>query len=177
MKNLDTPKKLQIAKARENGMREKDVANLFNCSIWTVRRIFSQSKVGKNLHRSLKSGRRPITTTKEDRAVIQMVKNDPNKTSTDGRQMMKDQFNKVVSSETIRRRLNQAGLYARRAARQPLMNSKHRKQRLDFARTYRSWTISDWAKVLFSDETKINLFHADGNHLIRRPTGKWYTLK
>ena len=175
--SLTTPDKKKVAEARATGMPEKDVANLFKCSVRTVRRIFAQQKAGKDLHRGLKSGRPPITTPREDRAVVNFVKIDPKRNATDGSDKMKEDFNKVVSPETIRRRLNCTGLYARRAVLKPLMTPKHRKQRLEFARTYRNWTTDDWAKVLFTDETKVNLFHADGNHLIRRPVGKRYALK
>ena len=175
--NLSTPDKEKLVEMRKNGMSEKKTGELFKCSTRTVRRIFAQGKTGGNLHRGSKRGRLPITTAREDRAVVNFVKEDPNRNATDGKTYVKDRFGKVVSPDTIGRRLDRAGLYTRRAAHKPLTKIEHRKQRLQFSRTYASWTRDDWAKVLFTDETKINLFHADGNHLIRRPIGKRYSLK
>lgn len=34
------------------------------------------------------------------------------------------------------------------------------------------WTVRDWNKVLFSDESKFNIFGSDGRQYVRRPKGK-----
>lgn len=31
------------------------------------------------------------------------------------------------------------------------------------------WTIADWKKVVWSDESKFNLFNSDGIHYVHRP--------
>src|SRR5690348_9314803 len=86
-------------------------------------------------------------------------------TSTEGTRLVKRFTNKDISRWTVSRRLIQAGLFNRRPVRKPLMTSSHRKQRLQFARTYQSWTVEDWSKVIFVDESKVNLFFPNGNHL------------
>ena len=35
-------------------------------------------------------------------------------------------------------------------------------KRLLFARGHRNWTVDDWKKVIWSDETKINRYMSDG---------------
>ena len=42
-----------------------------------------QGKTGGNLHRGSKSGRLPTKTAREDRAVVNFVKGDPNRNATD----------------------------------------------------------------------------------------------
>ncbi|KAG0778309.1 hypothetical protein G6F16_005185 [Rhizopus arrhizus] len=37
-----------------------------------------------------------------------------------------------------------------------------RKARLEWALAHRYWTIDDWRKVIFSDESKINVWGSDG---------------
>ncbi len=39
---------------------------------------------------------------------------------------------------------------------------KNRKKRLEFARRHEHWTEADWARVIWSDETKINRIGSDG---------------
>ena len=46
--------------------------------------------------------------------------------------------------------------------KKPLLTVNHRRQRLDFARRYKEWTVEDWKRVIWSDETKINRFQSDG---------------
>ncbi|KAG1276324.1 hypothetical protein G6F66_012569 [Rhizopus arrhizus] len=52
--------------------------------------------------------------------------------------------------------------YARRKKRQPLLTYNHRKQRLAWAKKYQNWSILQWHQVVFSDETKINIWGSDG---------------
>jgi hypothetical protein len=37
----------------------------------------------------------------------------------------------------------------------------HRRKRMDFALSHKNWTIKDWKKVFWSDETKINHFSSN----------------
>ena len=45
--------------------------------------------------------------------------------------------------------------------KQPLLSAKHYKARFDFAIAHKDWTIKDWKKVIWSDETKINCLGSD----------------
>ena len=46
--------------------------------------------------------------------------------------------------------------------KKPYLSEKHKKARLEFAKRHKDWTIEDWKKVIWSDETKINIFGSDG---------------
>lgn len=43
---------------------------------------------------------------------------------------------------------------------------------MNFAQTYVNWSVSKWKTVLFSDESKFNLFNSDGKCHVRRKTGE-----
>ena len=43
-----------------------------------------------------------------------------------------------------------------------MLSKHHRKARLDFAISHQHWTVEDWKKVVWSDETKINCLGSDG---------------
>ena len=43
-----------------------------------------------------------------------------------------------------------------------LLSQKHRKKRLDWAISHKNWTVEDWKRVVWSDETKINQLGSDG---------------
>jgi hypothetical protein len=75
-----------------------------------------------------------------------------------------------VCPQTVRNALNKEGLVARVKARKPLLWPRHFKARLNFCRRYKSWTAADWARVIFSDETKINQMGSDGRVYV---WGKW----
>ncbi|KAG1135725.1 hypothetical protein G6F38_012577 [Rhizopus arrhizus] len=54
------------------------------------------------------------------------------------------------------------GFKAQPKRKVPLLSAKHRKARLEWALAHRYWTIDDWRKVIFSDESKINVWGSDG---------------
>ncbi|CDQ99897.1 unnamed protein product, partial [Oncorhynchus mykiss] len=65
---------------------------------------------------------------------------------------------------TISRILHKSGLYGRVARRKPFLKDIHKKCRLKFATSHLGDTPNMWKKVLWSDESKIELF---GNNAIR----------
>ena len=40
--------------------------------------------------------------------------------------------------------------------KQPFLSKKHRRLRIDFAEAHKDWTVEDWKRVIWSNETKIN---------------------
>lgn len=68
-------------------------------------------------------------------------------------------------------------MHGRRPAKKPLISKKNAKIRLQFAQEHLNWTVADWKKVLWSDESKFNLFNDDGKGYIRRPKNERYNPK
>ena len=62
------------------------------------------------------------------------------------------------SSRTVRRRLDDAGLYGRVSRK----TDRHKLIRLNWAKEHKNWSVHDWNKVIWSDESKFNLFGSDG---------------
>ena len=67
-----------------------------------------------------------------------------------------------VCDRTVRNALHEAGLGAMEKEKRPKLSAKNIRARLQFAKLHQYWTISDWERVIFSDETKINRFCSDG---------------
>ena len=59
-----------------------------------------------------------------------------------------------ASSWTIRRELQRIGINSRVARRKPKLTKKHKRARLDWCRKH---VATDWSKVVFSDESSIEL--------------------
>ena len=68
---------------------------------------------------------------------------------------LKSIANIPISEQTIRRRFQEEGIRKWRGLKRPLLNSKHAKQRLQWAREHKDWTVEDWAKVVWSNESAI----------------------
>ncbi|GFT69995.1 HTH_Tnp_Tc3_2 domain-containing protein [Trichonephila clavipes] len=63
----------------------------------------------------------------------------------------------VPSRETIRRRLTEVGLRSRRPLRRLPLTPHHRQCRLDFCRPRAILSVTDWRRVIFSDESRFSL--------------------
>ncbi len=78
-----------------------------------------------------------------------------------------------VSAQTIRRTLHQIG----RPRRKPLLKMMHKKARKQFAEDKQTKYMDYWKLVLWSDETKINLFGSDGVKRVWHQPGDEYKDK
>ena len=69
---------------------------------------------------------------------------------------------KQFSTSTVRRTLNMCNFSPVVKQKKPLLRSKNIKDRLRWAQCHKYWTLDDWKRVIWSDETKINRFGSDG---------------
>ncbi len=82
-----------------------------------------------------------------------------------------------ISAQTIRRTLHQIGLHGCRPRRKPFLKMMHKKARKQFAEDKQTKDMDYWNHVLWSDETKINLFGSDGVKRVWWQPGEEYKDK
>jgi transposase len=70
-------------------------------------------------------------------------------------QELKSIYNIPISTRTIQRRLRTTGVRKWRAVKRALLTTDHTKEHLKWAKAHQGWTIEDWAKVIWSDESAI----------------------
>lgn len=90
---------------------------------------------------------------------------------------MEEDYGLDISVSTMKRRLKDAGLFERRPVKKPFISKKNRVARIKFAKDHLNWDTQKWSKVLFSDESKFNLFGSDGISYVRRPVNTRYDPK
>ncbi|GFX35089.1 transposable element Tc1 transposase [Trichonephila clavipes] len=71
-----------------------------------------------------------------------------------------------VSAETVRNVIRHAGYSSRVARKKPFISLQNQKKRLEFAKTHPLKTGNFWKKVIFSDESKFNIFGSDGRRTV-----------
>ncbi|GFY25073.1 transposable element Tcb2 transposase [Trichonephila clavipes] len=62
-----------------------------------------------------------------------------------------------ISRQTVYRRLNHAGLYARRPAVCIPLKPARNRARLNWSLKHQHWSMGEWANVMFSDESRFSL--------------------
>ena len=104
-------------------------------------------------------GRPRLLTGRDDRLIARKIRES---TTDNAKALVRDIADLNVSAQTVRRSLKRQGFLATPKKKKPFLSKRHKKLRLEFAEAYQYWTISDWRKVIFSDESKVNRFWSDG---------------
>lgn len=67
-----------------------------------------------------------------------------------------------VSARTVHRNLSEDGLYGRVRWKKPYLSALNVKQQRTWVQEVAGWGMDQWRLVVFSDESKFNLFGSDG---------------
>ncbi|GFS97212.1 transposable element Tcb2 transposase [Trichonephila clavipes] len=131
-------------------------------------RLWDQYQSEDSVSRRPVPGRSRATTPAEDRFLALSARR---RRTTTVPQLVADHFQasgKRISATTVRNRLHNAGLYARRPVVCVPLNGRQRRNRLCWAREHVSWTQQQWASVLFTDESRFTMESDSGRLLIWR---------
>lgn len=154
----------------EDGWSERQIAVRLNLSKTTVHDIIQVIKQTGSAVPKKQPGKTRITSRQTDNMIRRAAVSNPSISSSQIRAQLPK--NVVVSTRTIRRRLLiDAGLRSYRPAVKPRLSPKNIKDRLIFCRTHKDWTVDQWRRVLFSDETQIKQFQPH-RALVRRPSNQ-----
>lgn len=157
-----------------DGKSYAEVSQLLKCSKSTVSKVVKKFKEIGSLKNQKRSGRPRKTSPREDRKLIKHLKKNRFVTSSKlNSEWHKDGVD--VSDITVRRRLAEKKYSFCKAKKKPLLTTKHKKDRLKWAKEHKSWSIEQWKQVLFTDESRICLFYGDncGSHVYRKSEEKF----
>ncbi|GBM85247.1 hypothetical protein AVEN_275110-1 [Araneus ventricosus] len=76
------------------------------------------------------------------------------------------------SEHTVQRTLLDIGLCSSCPTRVPLLAKHHRQLRLQWAREHRDWTMDEWKRIAWSDESRFLIHHVDSCVRVRRLPGE-----
>ncbi|KAL6467397.1 hypothetical protein MHYP_G00252010 [Metynnis hypsauchen] len=77
-----------------------------------------------------------------------------------------------ISRTTVKRRLRKSGLHGQIAARKPLLRRGNKQKRFVWAKKHKEWTLDQWKSVLWSDESKFEIFGSNRRVFVRRRKGE-----
>ena len=153
------------------GKTYQEVSSLLSIPKSTITYTFKRYQQGYGVCDRPKCGRPRKTTPRLDKLIRRKSVKDPRKSAIEISRELSEVNLCNVSRSTVTRRLHDFGLFGRKSVKKPYISKKNQKARLEFAKQHLNWTVEQWSKVGFSDESKYNLFGSDGQRYVRRPVG------
>ncbi|GFS89966.1 transposable element Tcb1 transposase [Trichonephila clavipes] len=110
------------------------------------------------------------TTRREDQRIVRQALVDPTVT----RSTIRADVGVEIFSQTVSRHLAEKNLKSKNPFCALPLTPKHRQLRLQWCQARSMWNVTDWQKVVFSDESRFVL--GTGDNLVRvwRRPGEWY---
>jgi len=149
----------EAMKLLKEGLSTREVAKQLDVSHTTVHRIASIDKENIPVQ---KAGRPRKITTETVEHIRLNLKRGLLKSASAGLTQANEINPVPISDRTLRRRLRESGLIAKRKVKRPALKRQHIHGRMQFVKKYKEWTEDDWANVVWSDESKINKICSDG---------------
>ncbi|GFT07651.1 transposable element Tc1 transposase [Trichonephila clavipes] len=148
------------------GWSTRRVAGKVDPSECAVRNCWEQWTREGTHARKTGSGATRKTTRREDRRIVRQALVDPTVT----RSTIREDVGVAIFSRTISRHLAEANLKSKRPFRALHLTPKHRQLRLQWCQARSIWNVTDWQKVVFSDESRFVLETDDNRVKVwRRP--------
>ena len=163
---IEMPRLSNTERERAVGMLQgnismRTVARRLNCHPSTISRLQQRLRLtGSTIDRP-RPGQPRVTTPRQDGYIRQLHLRNRFQTATATGGMVVGGRGSV-SAQTVRRRLQAAGLRARRPYVGPILTRLHRQRRMQWATLHQRWLRRQWAHVVFSDESRFTLSRADG---------------
>jgi hypothetical protein len=151
LSDVDIAKILALDKASTS---HRNIASLVKCSRTAVQNALAaytfETFQGRNQRREYKRK----TTEREDRYIERALKQNDSLPLRDITNILQNR-GLNISETTLRRRRSEAGLGSYVAAEKPGLRVENVAKRLEWALKYKDWTVEDWKRVIWSDESSI----------------------
>ncbi len=143
--------------------------------------LISQNTVAKVVQTFKKDGTATISqrrpgrprklTPRQERLLIWRVEENRHASSLQLSKEVESQTGVTISRDTILRTLQRNGMHGCHPRKKPLLKPRYKKARLEFAGAHADKDEDYWDSILWSDETKINVFGTDGFKTVWRRKG------
>ncbi|CAJ0747662.1 3583_t:CDS:1, partial [Entrophospora sp. SA101] len=162
MKAITLEQRARIYTLIQEGYSSSEIAFCEKISHSTVVRIKQRKEKTGSFDIIPKPGCPRILSEQHDRNICRLIKSGECSNAIQIQKKLISNKNIIVSPNTIRCSLKRQGMVSRVKRKKPLLLKQHRIARKKFAWKYRNWTIEDWRKVIWSDESKFMIFGSDG---------------
>jgi len=159
-----------MSSTKKKNERQISILYYWNRGVRSAKKIACKtqlplSTVSYNIKKLLKNGnldyrhgngRKRKITADHARAIGQYIRRNSEITTRAIEAKLKDERELNVTHSTVSRHLKRLGYESALPRRTPMLTTNHKKKRVEWAKRYQG---TNWSRVVFSDETSIQLFH------------------
>lgn len=173
IRELTPSERVAIYNRREGNEKLVDIAKDYSISPEGVRKIHKRLKERGNAENVKRSGRKRLTTARQDRQILIEVKKDPNIRAKE----LKENLNLNISITSIKSRIHESGLKGRVSRKKPYISPQNMKKRLAFAKQYVDQPMDFWKTIIWSDESKFEFVSNKRRKYVWRKDGEAFKHK
>jgi len=166
-----------VVQLREDGNSLRNIAQIIKKSHSSVQYIINRYNETGSFEDRKRTGRPQKLKSHQKRAILRQVVMEPKISAPKLAGMIDTDYNIRVVPQTIRNVIRNAGYKGCVARKKPFISKINKKKRLDFAKSHINKVNDFWKSVLFSDESKFNIFGSDGRVMVWRKPNKQMDCK
>ena len=174
MKPISEETRNSILSLLDTGLSSRQIEAQLGVGRSTVNKVRLEFR--QDVHKS-QGGRPAKLTTIDKRWLVRTVTSGKANNAVQLTRELQQSTDVEASTCTVHRALKEAGLKAVVKQAKPRLLPRHIRARLDFALRYQHWTVEDWKRVVWSDETKINRLGSDGREWVWKEPGHALTAQ
>lgn len=163
----------EIVGLHKGGFSYDKISEILDYHKSTVRNVIIKYNEQGLTSAAPRSGRPKILSKRSERHLINIVKDNRNESLEEITEMFNTAMNISVSSRTIQRTLHNEGYSGHAAKKKPFISEKNRKKRYGWCRMRKNW-IDEWKNIIWSDESRFELFNNDSRNWIWRKKDERY---
>ncbi|CAF4073853.1 unnamed protein product [Rotaria sp. Silwood2] len=152
-KPIEPYKRAQAVALHQVGFNLTDISRELKISRCCERNTINKFEQHGTFEDLKQSGRPKALSTRDIRDLKRLVTSENRLSVGKIRMDLNISRPKPVSRETVRRYLKNLGYEYAVKIKKPWLTVKHKKDRVKWCKQYQHWTIHDWRKVIFSDES------------------------
>ena len=160
---------------KANKFSQRDIAEILDHPKSTVGDVIKKYNEEGLTSTKKCPGRPKKLTNRDERHLAKVIKENRSNTLEEITEKFNTAMEISVSNRTIQRTLHNIGYSGHAAKKKPLVSEKNRKKRFGWCRMRRNWN-SEWNKIVWSDESRFELFNNDSQNWVWRKKDEKYRV-
>jgi transposase len=152
LSDIDIAKILALDKVKTS---QRKIASLVKCCKSAIQHTLATYRFENFQGRNPRREYHRNTTEHEDQYIERTLKQNYDLPLHDITNIISNNIGQSISQTTVRRRRSEAGLGSYIAAKKPGLRPENVEARLNWAIAHKDWTVDDWRRVIWSDESSI----------------------